>query len=393
MECPDVPSVVSTVDEIVKPRLLMVVNDPTFFLSHRLPVALAAKNQYDVHIATGPGQGIESIQSHGFTHHELPLKRSGTNLVSELVLLKHLWSLYRRVEPQLCHHVTIKPVLYGSLVSKFSRRHALVNAIPGLGFIYTGSTFKHKALKFLVSRLYKIALSGRQTFTIFQNPDNFNYFAEHHLIHPDQAVMIKGSGIDLQEFSYSEPSSASPLIVMLPARMLWDKGVGEFVATAKAIRQQRQDIVFQLIGDSDPGNPSCIPPSQLQAWQAEGAVKWLGHQEHMLPYFQKAHVICLPSYLEGLPKALIEACAVGRPIVTTDVPGCRETVTEGVNGFLVPAKSSEALIAPICRLADDSALRERMGRESRRLAEQEFSIEAVVAQHLALYERALNAKN
>lgn len=371
-------------------RLLFVVNDPTFFLSHRLPLGIAARSLgFEVHVATGVGAGIDEITRHGFKHHVLPLQRSGLSVVAEFKLLFALYRLYRNIKPSIVHHVTIKPVIYGGIVSKLMPKIATVNAITGLGYVFTGTSLKHKLLRCVVKPLYRLALSGTKQRTIFQNPDDMQQFINMKCVRSAQVVLIRGSGVDLQEY---HPPAQHPEIlnVVLPARMLWDKGVAEFVAAARVLKAQFPHVHFQLLGDTDADNPSCIPEEQLRAWVDEGIVEWLGYQHDMIPLYQHACVVCLPSYREGLPKALIEASACGCPIITTDTPGCRETVIDGKSGYLVPLRNSEMIVQKLTQLLKNKNERLQMGIESRKFAEKMFSIDTVVSQTMTIYADLLN---
>ncbi|MDH4225336.1 MAG: glycosyltransferase family 4 protein, partial [Deltaproteobacteria bacterium] len=227
--------------------------------------------------------------------------------------------------------------------------------------------------------------------TIFQNPDDLKLFVQKRLIHPAQALMIKGSGVDMKAFAPKKEAAGPPLVV-LASRMLWDKGVGEFIQAAQRLQKQGIQARFALVGDPDPGNPSSVTADQLKQWAADGIVEWWGRREDMAQVFHQAHIVCLPSYREGLPKVLIEAAACGKPIVASDMPGCREVVWDGQNGLLVPVKNALALADALETLIGDTPLRERMGQAGRAIALEEFPVEKVVALTLALYQGLLPPK-
>jgi len=372
-----------------RPRLLLTVNDAGFFLSHRLPIALAAREAgHDVHIATAPGPAVERIVARGLPHHPVPISRSGLNPLGEFRCVAALTRLYRRLRPDIVHHVTIKPVLHGGLAARLARVPATVSAISGLGYVFVDRARRPAPLRRAARAFYRLALRQRNGRVIFQNPDDRDAFVRGGLVQAGHAALIKGSGVDLARFAPAPEPPGEPMVV-LPARMLWDKGVGEFVAAARRLRADGVKARFVLVGDTDPGNPTAIPPARLEAWRAEGAVEWWGHRDDMPAVLAGAHVVCLPSYREGLPKSLIEAAACARPMVATDVPGCREIARDGENALLVPARDDNALAMALARLIGDPALRRTLGGRGRAIAEAEFAVERVVAQTLALYDALL----
>jgi len=371
------------------PRLLFVVNHADFFLSHRLPIALAARERgYDVHVATMPTPAAGRLADYGLPWHELPLEVRSLNPLRDLVLLRHLCRLYKQLRPDVVHHVTIKPVLYGGLAARLTSVPAVVNALSGLGYVFLVGGLKGRMLRAGIQRVMRYALGHHNAVLILQNPDDASDFVTRRIVEKGRIVLIKGSGVDLNEFTPS-PEPGEPLLVVLPSRMLWDKGVGEFVEAARTLRKNGVVVRMALVGDIDVNNPASLTRAELEAWQREGDVEWWGHRTDMPEVFRKAHVVCLPSYREGLPRVLIEAAAAGRPIVTTDVPGCREIVRDGHNGLLVPARDGGSLAGALERLLGDRALRQRMGVAGRHMAEAEFSIEMVIDRTLTLYDELL----
>ena len=368
------------------PRLLFVVNNPAFFLSHRLPVAEAALSRgYHVHLATPPGDSVGRVRAAGIEWHSIRLGRATKGPATEAATLRDLFALYRRVRPALVHHVTPKPVLYGTPVARAAGVPAVVNAISGMGHVFADSGAAARLLRAGVMAGYRLALRHPRMRVIFQNDDQRAQFLARRWVRPDEAVLIRGSGVDTTRFvPPAAPRDGVPL-VMLAARMLWTKGVREFADAARELRARAVRARFALVGDPDAGNPASIPAAQLRAWEAEGLLEYWGHREDMSTVLSAAHIFCLPSYLEGLSKSLIEAAAAGLPIVTTNVPGCRDVVTEGVNGLVVPPADPRSLASALARLIDDGALRERMGAASRQRAEREFSLDQVVDAHLRLY--------
>lgn len=371
-------------------RILYVVNDANFFLSHRLPLALAAQNEgFDIHVATPLSDDVEKIRRGGFIFHPIPLTRRGAHLGEEMESMMALYRLYRKIKPDLLHLVTIKPVLYGGIAARLAGVPAVVSAITGLGYVFIARGFKAFLLRTIVKRAYRFALGHSNGRVIFQNPDDRSSFSISKLVDTGQTVLIKGSGVDMTQFSpVPEPPSA-PLVVFA-SRMLWDKGVGEFVDAARRLCNMGIKAHFVLVGDTDSGNPAAVPKSQLERWQQSGVLEWWGPQIEMSLVFAKAHIVCLPSYREGLPKVLIEAAASGLPIVTTDVPGCREIVRHGENGLLVPVRDVSALVEAIQSLVEDAELRRRLGAKGREIAVAEFSIERVVSETLNVYRQLLS---
>lgn len=368
-------------------RLLFVVNDAGFFVSHRLPIALEAqKKGYEVHICTPSNNEMEArFQKEGFTFHASPLKRGKSDLIKEIKYIKYLFDLYKKYNFDIIHHVTIKPVLFGGIAARFAKVNAVVSAISGMGYIFIKQGLKASLTRRLVIAGYRFAFKQRKHRIIFQNEDDLNLFLKHRIIQKEQARLIKGSGVDLTEFK-AAPVPPAPLKVILPARMLWDKGVGEFVEAARMVKKEYPEIIFQLAGGVDTENPAGIAEEQLKAWQEESIVEWLGYCDNVAELFQHAHIVCLPSYREGLPKALIEAMGCARAIITTDVPGCREVVNHMQNGILVPLKSPQEIADAVVLLAKNSKMLHEMGQASRKRAEEEFALSIVVNQTLELYE-------
>ena len=370
-------------------KLLFVVNNPSFFLSHRLPLGIAAAARgYEVHVATPPGPSSAEIVRHRFGFHPVPMERNSGKPWEELVTLLALRRLYQALRPDLVHHVTIKPVLYGGLVARAIGVPAVVSAVSGLGTVFLARGKRAQLKRRAIVLAYRAALRHPNGRVIFQNVDDMAAFVDAGAVEPSNAVLIRGSGVDLAEFTPGAEPPPEPVTVLLPARMLWDKGVGEFVEAARMLRSS--GIRFVLVGPVDAGNLTSITAAELMAWQNEGLLTWLGNRCDMPALLRTAHVVCLPSYREGLPKALIEAAACGRPIITTDVPGCRDVVRDGENGLLVPARDARGLADAIGKLANDAALRARMGARSREIAEREFSVTAVAEETLAVYAALLS---
>lgn len=371
----------------MSPTLLMVINDPGFFISHRLPLAEGARRAgYSVHIATMPGEAVQRIRDSGFHHTELPLSRSGKGFLGELRAVRAIWWLLWQVRPEVLHLVTIKPVLYGGICARLAPVKGVVAAISGLGFVFV-SRKERTLLQKVVTWLYRLALGKRRLRVIFQNPDDRDLLVSMGAVTPDKTEIIPGSGVDLSRYPYLNEVDGTPK-VCFAARLLRDKGVVEFVEAARILRERGVAVHCQLIGDADPGNPTTITTSELESWRDEGVVELLGYRTDISRLFGAAHIVVLPSYYgEGLPKVLVEAAACGRPVITTDHPGCRDAIEPNVSGILIPVRNSEALADAIEQLVNDPELRRQMGQAGRELAERKFSIDDIVQQHLEIYNK------
>jgi len=369
-------------------KIILFANTDWYLYNFRLTLAQALRKKgHAVVLLSPPGEYGPRLVQAGFRWISFPLSRRGMNPFSELITLWRLARLYSRERPDLVHHFTVKCVLYGSLAAKMAGVKGVVNAIIGLGYVFIGDEWPVRLLRWLIKGFYRRALRGTQV--IFQNPDDQELFSRNGLVNRKQVTLIPSSGVDIEKFSPSPEPAGEPLVI-LPARMLWAKGVNEFVLAAGILRLAGVQARFALIGDTDPGNPEAVPVDQLEKWRKEGIIEWWGWQEDMPAMYRQAHIVCLPSYREGTPKSLIEAAACGRPIVTTDRPGCREVVRHQQNGLLVPVRDSRALAEALKTLIGDAALRKQMGKKGRELAVAEFSLEKVIGQTFVVYEKALS---
>jgi len=371
-------------------RLLFNANVAWFFISHRLALARAARDAgYEVHVAANFESEVEAttIAREGFQFHRVALRRGTLNPVGDLRYVMQLVALMRRLKPDLLHNVTVKPVIYGSLVARVVGVRRIVNAISGLGYSFSGGESR-RLLSMIVRCGYRFALRTAHTRVIFQNPDDAREFVEAGVVTAAQVHLIRGSGVDLQLFYPGIEPGGVPQVV-LPARMLRDKGVVEFAGAARLLRSRGITARFLLAGMCDEENPAGLGLHELQRLEQHTGVEWLGHVDDMAALYRSASVVCLPSYREGLPKALLEACAAGRAIVTTDVPGCREVVTDGVNGLLVKPRDVLSLAEALARLLGDPQLRLRLGAAGRQRAETEFDLQLIVRATLELYRELL----
>ena len=370
----------------MKRVFLMVVNDPKYFLSHRLPIAKAASEKgYLVHIASIESPLAERVCELGFTYHKISLERGGINPIRELFALASFVRLLWRLRPDILHLVTTKPVLYGGIAARVSPVGGVVAAIAGLGSVYIASDLKSKVLSVVMSAMYRVALRSKKIKAIFQNPDDRNMIMKLSGLSADNTVLIRGSGVQLSSYpALCEPEGT--VVVTFAGRLLRDKGVNEFIEAARLLREKKVNAVFQLVGDIDVGNPTSLTAAELEALSTGNDVLVEGYQSDVANVFANSHIVVLPSYREGLPKVLIEAAACARPVVTTDVPGCRDAIEPEETGLLVPVRDSVALAEAIERLILDADLRHRMGKAGRALAEREFTIEKVVNMHMDVYQ-------
>ena len=368
-------------------KIILFANTDWYLYNFRLPLAHTLRDEgHELLLLSPAGNYASQIQASGFRWQAFELSRSGINPVSEIFTILRLAWLYRREKPDLVHHFTSKCVLYGSLAARLAGVRRVVNAVTGMGYVFTRKNLFTFAIKPFVILLYKIAL--RNSRVIFQNQRDLDYFTGHHLVDADLCTLIPGSGVDITKFKPMLQPGGDPLVV-LPARMLWDKGIGEFVQAATIIKRKGIKAHFVLVGTPDKGNPSSIPESQLDSWAKSGLVEIWGWFEDMVSVYQKASVVCLPSYREGLAKSLIEAAACGRALIASDIPGCREVVKDGINGFLVPPKQVNLLAEAIEKIILNKELQERMGVESRKIAERDFSVEKVNLATIIAYNKPI----
>jgi glycosyltransferase involved in cell wall biosynthesis len=374
-----------------RPKILFVVAEDWYFWSHRRPIAAAAlQSGYDVFVATRVGDCGEKIVGAGFRLIPLRLNRSSYSLFNELRTVSALRSIYRQEKPDIVHHIALKPILYGSMAALGNRRMQVINAFAGLGYLVSSPSFKAKMLKRVLWKMFRFLLNRPNSFLLLQNQEDRDLLVAEIGATLEKTTIIRGSGVDANEFQATAEAPGVP-IVLLSSRMLWIKGISDFVEAAKLLRARGINARFVLAGDTDPGSPGAIPREKLQEWQNAGPVEWWGHQQSMARMLQQVAVVCLPSHGgEGVPKALIEAAASERAIVASDVPGCRDIVRHGTTGILVPPKNPAALADAIARLLNNPGLRAEMGRRGREIVVNEFSEEKVIQQTLALYRQLLS---
>jgi glycosyltransferase involved in cell wall biosynthesis len=370
-------------------RILYVVADDQAFVSRRLQLALAARNAGSVvAVATRVGAHAEAIRAAGIDVFPIRFDRGLRGPNVELATVADIVRAYKSFRPDLVHHVALKPILLGSLAAAMAGVPQVVNAMTGRGFVFLSNRLLARCLRPPVRLALMMIRRQRNGRVILQNPDDLDVWGDR-LPLGGKFVVIRGSGIDVRRFEPS-PEPSPPVVVTLPSRLLWEKGVGEFVEAAKMLRGEGVRATFQLVGNPDAENPATVDVGVLEGWHRSGIISWRGWHEDMREVYRSSHIVCLPSYSEGLPNVLLEAGACGRPLITTDVPGCREVVTDGENGLLVPVKDSRSLAAALRRLIASPELRAAMGRKARETIVNEFAIESVIAQTLNVYENVLH---
>jgi glycosyltransferase involved in cell wall biosynthesis len=364
-------------------KILLFANTDWYLYNFRLSLAKNLRDQgHEVILVSPPGDFQELLQGDGFPWIPFELSRQSINPFGELVAIWRLILLYHRIRPDIVHHFTIKPVIYGSIAAHLTGITGIINSITGLGHLFINTDRATRLLRAIASRLYRMNLYDTQV--IFENPEDRDIFIQRHLIQAEQSHLILGTGVDVEKYRPTDKSNDIP-VVLFSSRMLVTKGLLEYIEAARTLRQKGLNARFALAGRTDPGNPASIPDGQIEMWKQSESLEWWGWQEDMPAALARADIFCLPSYREGVPNALLEAAACGLSIVTTDVPGCRDVVTNGVNGWLVPVRNVEALANALETLITNPELRRRMGKAGREIALNQFSMAKVNRETLAVY--------
>lgn len=371
------------------PRLLFVIHDDAFFCSHRLNLGRAARDAgYEVAVATRVQHHAKTIEDAGFTLLPIRLHGGFQSPLRESASLIELVRLYRRELPDIIHHVALKPALFGSIAARIVKAPTVVNAVTGLGYMFQSEGWRRSLVRSAIAPALRWGFAHPRSVAIFQNEDDCENFVGARLVKKSRTAIIRGSGVNVSQFRPT-PEPAGIPVVVLASRMLWDKGIGEFVQAARLMKANGVQARFVLVGAGHKENPTNIGDMQLRRWVEEGVVEWWGHRDDMAGVFTASHVVVLPSYGEGLPKVLLEAAACARPLIATNVRGCREIVRDGENGLLVPLKDPQALAQAMTTLLQDRALRDRMGARGREIALKEFRVELVEEATMTLYRRLL----
>ncbi len=373
-----------------KHKILFFVTVDWFFYSHFLQRALAAKDEgYDVAVVAKFDNHKERIEAAGIRAIPIELERRSINPFSAASLALKLSRIYRIEKPDIVHHVAIKPILIGGLASILSRsRPKIVNAIVGMGYIFTGNSLKSRLIRPFIQLGFRLLLNPKASKVVFENEDDRADFVRVGAVRQEDALLIRGAGVEPEEFWLAPDRSMTPVTIFV-ARLLWDKGIGDLIDAIRILKRRGVPGRFVIVGNVDPGNPACIDGTTLTEWKNEGLAEFLGHRTDVPALLSQSDIACLPSYREGLPKSLLEAMASGLPCVTTDTPGCREVVRDGDNGFLVPVHSPVGLANSLEHLLSDPSLRSRMGARGKQRVREEFSTDIVVEETLGIYTKLL----
>ena len=363
-------------------KIILIGNTSWGHYNSRLRLAAALKDHgHEVVFLSPRDEYSQLLIEAGFRWIHLPFLPRGRSVLREGAAILSLARLLGREKPGLVNNFTPKGVIYGSIASKLAGVRTIVNTITGLGHVF--STESQGLLRQLVTALYRLAL--RSTIVVFQNQDDQRYFASQGIIDSSRTTLVRGSGVDGLRFQPAPEPSGIP-VVMLASRFVEEKGIRDFVEAARILRARGTSARCVLVGRPEEDQPTAISSRELTAWVGEGIVEWWGWHDRMEEIYPLAHIVCLPTYyMEGIPKALLEAAACGRPIVATDVPGCREVVQDGQNGFLVPPRNATELAGAIARLVTDETLRASMGRNGRELALSTFSVEQIIPAYFDIY--------
>ncbi len=376
---------------IMQKKLLFNLTEDWFFCSHFLDRALAAKkNGYNIYVCCKNNNRKSDIEKYGFKFISLKYKRSGINPIYELYILINNILIYKSIKPDIVHHISAKPIIYGSIAARICNIKSVINAPVGLGYVFTSDTLKSRFLKPILKILMLFFLDNhhginKKNKVIFENRDDLNYFLRLGALRKEDSCIIRGAGVKIKKLR-PKKSLSKLITVTVISRMIKDKGIYEFISAARDLKKENPETRFLLAGDIDSQNPSSLKRETLINWNNEGIIEWLGWVDDIEKLLLETDIVCLPSYREGLPKALLEAAAFGLPIVTTDTVGCRDVVKDGVNGFLVPIKNVDELVNKIGQLLKSKLLRERMGEESLKMALNLFSEDIIISQTLEIYK-------
>ncbi len=368
-------------------KILLFANTDWYLYNFRLALAHSLQDEgAEVVMLSPPGEFGVRLEDAGFRWRKLPMKRRSLAPLAETKVLTSLTKILLQETPNVLHNFTIKPVVYGSLAARFAGVRNVLNAVTGLGHVFIDDSLKARTLRPVVNLLLRQALYTERGRLILQNQDDKALFVKNRLIKPNRIRVIRGSGVNTEQFQPNESRSVERVSVLLATRLLWEKGLQEFVEAAKDILAKGHDVHFLVAGEFDSGNPASVPLNKIQSWSGEKRIEFLGHVDDMVSLLKRVDMVVLPSYREGTPRILLEAGAAGLPLITTDVPGCREVVVNGENGILVPAKDSGALASAIISLLNDSARRLAMGRAARKKVMAEFDEKIVIDATIDVYE-------
>jgi len=368
-------------------KAILFANTDWYLYNFRFSLAKALQDKDVEVVLLSPSDRYTGyMQEAGFRCLPFPMSRKGMNPFVELKTIWSIGQIYRKEKPDLVHHFTVKCMLYGSIAARWCKINSIINAVTGQGYVFSAPKLRGILLRLIVRPMYKHALKGTQT--IFQNEDDLQEFINMHLVNPAATYVIPGSGIDLKKFAPTPEPQGIP-VVMLAARMLWEKGIGDFVAAARILKSENVKARFVLVGDTYRDNPSAVSPQQLALWNEEGIIEWWGWRDDMAEALSQSSIVCLPTYYkEGVPRILTEAAAMGRAIVSSDIAGCRKVVREGINGLVVTPREPVLLAQALRKLIEDPLERAKMGSEGRKIAEISFSEDIINHDTLMVYENS-----
>jgi glycosyltransferase involved in cell wall biosynthesis len=375
----------------MKKSLLILVSHLSFFISHRLEIAIAAKQKgYDVKVAVGElDADVKYLNKIGIDYFHVPIDRGGTNIYKDLKSIFLIWKLFKKINPKIIHLVTIKPYLYGGIIARLTKVPCVVSAVSGLGSLFIHKNISSTLYRFFLFPLYKIAFNHHNQCVIFQNNSDAKLLLNWGVLNKKKIQIIKGSGVNIKKFTKLKETNKIPTISLV-SRLLSDKGVHEFVSAADILHRRNISAKFLIAGGLDLKNPTGLTINDLKKLKKNRNIKFLGHRKNISLLYANSHIICLPSYREGFPKSLIEAAAASRAVITTNVPGCRDSIIPNKTGLLVPVKNANKLANAIQFLIENPKIRKSMGKAGRKLAKNQYQIKLVINTHIKIYERLLN---
>ena len=371
-------------------KILFIISEDWYFVSHRLALAKSAiQVGYNVALLSRYTNHRKAIENANIETIDWPLDRSSKNPIKELIAIISVISSIRQFRPSIIHSVAMKPVIYSSIASLFTGLDNRIFALAGLGFVFTSNKSYAKILRPFLKVIFSLLFKGKKTKLILQNPDDQRQLLSEGVINLKNIRLIRGAGVDTKTFSFKTIPSNMPIII-LPSRMLWAKGIQDFIDCAKVINIDNIMARFVLVGTPDDQNPDSISTQLLTEWHKDGVIEWWEFQSDMPNVFHQSTIVCLPTtYGEGLPKSLLEAASCGRPIVAYDVPGCREIVKDGYNGYLVQPKSIDGLVEAIILLINNYKLCVQMGKDGRKLVKKYFTQEKIAQETMAVWDEVL----
>lgn len=376
----------------MKKKVLFLVPDDITFIIQRLVMAQGAQNAgFDVHVVSEDTGASQQIRDLGFTYHQLDLNRGGLNPFADFWPFIKLIFFLAKEKPDILQCVSIKPVLYGAVAGSVVGLKRIVCLVNGLGYAFEGTGLKGKIVKKIATILYRLAFSNSGIRVIFQNPDDRSFFIKNGLVNENKTLLIRGSGVNMEKFKPTPQPANSVPVILFVGRLLWNKGLKELVEAAQILKDEKLDFTLKIVGGPDHRNPGAVPKEYLEDLHKQGVIDWVGRQTDMPRFYREADIVCLPTqYFEGLPLTLLEAASTGRALVATDMPGCREIVRNGINGFLVATKSAAGLADALRELIKNPNLRKEYGENSATIVKEEFSSDIIQGQLVSVYESLLN---